>query len=107
MVLGLCIASVMTFSVNAQQTPPKENPNRARIQQLRQEMQALRQQLEPLRAQVRALREKMRPIEEKLKADREEMRDLRGHGQYHAGAPAEGQGQLQHPSGAPTHTAVN
>jgi peptidoglycan hydrolase CwlO-like protein len=112
MILSLCITSLITFRADAQQNTPRENPNRAKIQQLRQDMQALRQQLEPLRsqmqqlmAQVRALREQMRPIQEKLKADREQMRALRGeHGQYHAQGL---QGQGQHPSGPTTNSEQN
>lgn len=103
MILSLCITSVIMFRADAQQNTPGENPNGAKIQQLKQEMQALREKLEPLRAQVRALREQMRPIEEKLRADREQMRALHGergeHGQYHAQGT---QGHGQHPSGPTT-----
>ena len=92
-ILCFCITFLFSFRADAQQTPPNVNPNKAQIQQLREDMQGVRKQLEPLRAQmqqlmtqVKALKEQIRPLQEKLRADREQMRALRGeHGQNPAG----------------------
>ena len=113
LLLCLCIISVITTRVGAQTTPPKDNPNKVKIEQLRSEMKELQQQLTPLHvqiqqlmAQVKALREKMRPIVEKMKTARQQLRALRGEGPHHQ-IQGNNQGQEQHPARPITNSVTN
>ena len=111
--LFLCITSVVTTQIWAQPTPPKDNPNKAKIEQLRAEMKELQQQLAPLHVQmqqlmvqVKALREKMRPIVEKMKTTRQQLRALHGEGAHHQ-IQGNNQGKEQHPAMPITNSVTN
>ena len=111
--LCVCITFVITIKVGAQQIPQNDNPNKAKIEQLRGEMKGLQQQLAPLHvqmqqlmAQVKALREKMRPIVEKMKTTRQQLRALHGEGPHHQ-TQGNNQGQEQHPVVPITNSVKN
>jgi peptidoglycan hydrolase CwlO-like protein len=85
LVLSIGIASVITYSANAQQNPTMVNAKSRQIQQLNHDIQDLQQQLRPIQnqmqqliSQMNSLRDKMRPIEEKIVVDSRQIGDLLG-----------------------------
>jgi peptidoglycan hydrolase CwlO-like protein len=83
--LILCITAAGISAAGAASTPIVNNPNIARIQQLKQEMQGLQKQLIPLYSQVQvlmtqinAIKAQIHPLEGQMKADRDQMQSLVG-----------------------------
>ena len=84
-IVVLCITTAGISKVYALQSPQGNNPNIARIQQLKQEMQGLQKQAIPLYAQIqqlmnqiKELKEQIRPLEETMKADTQKIQSLVG-----------------------------
>lgn len=82
--LVLCFTLLGISVSGAQQNAtPANNPNIARIQQLKQEIQGLQKQTGPLYAQIQQLvgqiktiKEQLRPLEQTMRADRQEISSL-------------------------------
>ena len=81
--LVLCFLVIGISVAGAQQSTPGNNPNIARIEQLKQEIQGLQKQVGPLYSQIKQLvsqiksiKEQIHPLEEKMKSDREQIRSL-------------------------------
>jgi len=85
MILILSFAAGGISFAKTDQKPLANNPNIARIQQLKQEIQDKQKQLAPIYAQIqqlmnqiKALKEQSGPLEATLKSDRSQLQSLAG-----------------------------